>query len=85
MTNTNKFNPDLTIAIAHSMASAVANRREFNVTHEGHTFSIWYDQGAIPVITVTSPTGAVLIEELASDKPEILMQALLPLVLQAKA
>ena len=61
------------------MASAVAQRKPFESTHEGITFSIWYDQGAIPVITVTSPTGEVLVEELASDKPEILYQVLLTL------
>lgn len=67
-----------TIEMLTEMASAVANRKEFVATHEGHTYNIWYDQGAIPVITVTTPTGEVLVEELASDKPEILMQVLLP-------
>ena len=59
------------------MASAVAQRKPFESTHEGITYSIWYDQGAIPVITVTSPTGEVLVEELASDKPEILAEVLM--------
>ena len=68
-----------TIEMLTEMASVVANRKEFVATHEGHTYNIWYDQGAIPVITVTSPTGEVLVEELASDKPEILMQVLLPI------
>ena len=62
------------------MASAVAQRKPFESTHEGVTFSIWYDQGAIPVVTVTSPTGEVLVEELASDKPEILAEVLMPVV-----
>ena len=69
------------IEMSIDMASAVANRSEFITTHSGHTYSIWYDLGAIPVITITSPTGEVLVEELASDKPEILMQVLLPAVL----
>ena len=59
------------------MASAVAQRKPFESTHEGITYIIWYDQGAIPVITVTSPTGKVLVEELASDKPEILAEVLM--------
>ena len=63
------------------MASAVAQRKPFKSTHEGThegiTYSIWYDQGAIPVVTVTSPTGEVLVEELASDKPEILAEVLM--------
>ena len=61
------------------LAAAVANRSEFNATLEGLTYHIWYDQGAIPVISITSPTGEVLVEELASDKPEILYQVLLAL------
>ena len=68
-----------------NMASAVAERKEYTATLDGRTFNIWYDQGAIPVITVTSPTGEVLVEELASDKPEILFQVLLPLASQAKS
>ena len=70
-----------TTQLTTAMAHAVAQRKPFESTHEGITYSIWYDQGAIPVITVTSPTGEVLVEELASDKPEILMQVLLPAVL----
>ena len=66
-----------TIEMLTEMASAVANRKEFVATHEGHNYNIWYDQGAIPVITVTSPTGEVLVEELASDKPEILEKVLM--------
>ena len=59
------------------MASAVAQRKPFESTHEGITYIIWYYQGAIPVITVTSPTGKVLVEKLASDKPEILAEVLM--------
>lgn len=59
------------------MASAVAQRKPFESTHEGITYSIWYDQGVIPVVTVTLSTGEVLFEELASDKPEILAEVLM--------
>ena len=68
------------IEMSINMASAVANRSEFITTHCDHTYCIWYDLGAIPVITITSPTGAVLVEELASDKPEIIMRVLLSTV-----
>ena len=70
MHNTTKLISDMSLAVAH--------RETFEAKHNGLTFQIWYDQ-AIPVITVTSPTGEVLVEELASDKPEILAEVLLSL------
>ena len=74
MTNTNKFNSDLTIA----MALAVAQRKPFDGQHNGFKFNVWYDQGAIPVVTVTHPVSGVIYEELASDKPSVMAQMLAP-------
>lgn len=59
------------------LALAVAQRKPFESTHEGITYSIWYDQ-AIPVITIFHPEDGVIFEELASDKPEIMGQMLAP-------
>lgn len=59
------------------LALAVAQRSEVEATHNNLTFSIWYDQ-AIPVITVFHPEDGVVLEELASDKPEIMGQMLAP-------
>lgn len=67
-----------TTQLTSELALAVAQRKQFETTHNGFTFSVWYDQGAIPVVTVTHPVSRVIYEELASDKPEIMGQMLAP-------
>jgi hypothetical protein len=57
---------------------AVAQRKPFDGLYSGLTFSVWYDQGAIPVISITHPVSGVIYEELASDKPEVMAQMLAP-------
>ena len=59
------------------LALAVAQRSEVEATHNGLTFTIWYDE-YIPVITVFHPEDGVLLEELASSKPEIMGELLAP-------
>ena len=66
-----------TAQLIAAMAHAVAQRKPFEDTHNGLTFSIWYD-GAIPVITVMHPEDGVLFEELASDKSKVMNQMLAP-------
>lgn len=68
-----------TTQLITAMAHAVAQRKPFEDTHNGLTFSIWYD-GAIPVITVMHPEDGVLFEELASDKPAVMKELLAPCI-----
>ena len=71
-----KLTTELITHLTSELALAVAQRKPFESTHDGITFSIWYDQKAIPVITLSHHTHGVLFEELASDKPEILADML---------
>ena len=66
-----------TTELTTKLALAVAQRSDVEVTHNSLKFSIWYDQ-AIPVITVMHPEDGVVLEELASDKPEIMKELLAP-------
>lgn len=67
-----------TTQLTSEMALAVAQRKPFDGQHNGFKFNVWYDQGAIPVVTVTHPVSGVIYEELASDKPSVMAQMLAP-------
>ena len=75
MHNTTKLISDMSLAVAH--------RETYEGQHNDLTISVWYDQGAIPVITVTHPVSGVIFEELASDKPSVMAQMLAPWLIAA--